>query len=427
MEKHAQQLRDTMKKRNGAPLLIAACLAVSAVSAYPAPPAFAAMTQEEKAKVQAAEEAKKKLEAEKKRTQDMISELNTLKSNVTVYLEKLDNDLAAIETEIGRLNEEITVKEGQLEVTRGELDEANETADQQFEDMKLRIKYMYEKGDTGFLDLLLTSGNLADFFNRAEYVDKISSYDRAQLDVYEEAIRTISEKSAQLEQEKAEFEALQQEETAKQESVKALMEEKQSELAKYKTQIADAQSEVSAYDQQLAAQEDEIRAIEAQVKKREEEERRRAEEEARKRREAAAQTPKKSLGDLKLVWPCPASGRITSPFGKRSSPTKGASSNHNGVDIGAASGTNIVAAAAGEVVSAGYNGAAGKMIMISHGGGIYTLYMHCSSINCSVGQTVKAGQSIGKVGSTGVSTGPHLHFGIRSGGSYVNPLNYVSP
>ena len=420
-----------MKRIRGACFALALFLGLTSFYAPFAETAFGAATKEEKQKLDAAAEAKKKLQEEKKRTQNMISELNTLKNDVNVYLEKLDKNLETIEGEIERLNGEISDKEQQLEVTRGELQEAENTADRQFADMKLRIKYMYEKGETGFLDLLLTSGNLADFFNRAEYVDKISSYDRAQLDVYEEAVHTIKLKRGQLEEEKTELEGLQQDETAKQESVKALMAEKRTELAKYKSQISDAQGELSAYDTQLAAQEEQIRSIEAAIKKREEEERRRAEEEARKKREAEAAARKtaaaKDLGSIHFTWPCPASGRITSPFGKRSSPTKGASTYHNGVDIGAASGANIVAAAAGEVVSAGYSGAAGNMIMMSHGGGIYTLYMHCSKITCSEGQSVKAGQTIGKVGSTGVSTGPHLHFGIRSGGSYLNPLKYVSP
>ena len=420
-----------MKRIRGACFVLALFLGLTSFRTPFLQTAFGAATKEEKQKLDAAAEAKKKLQEEKKRTQNMISELNTLKNDVNVYLEKLDKNLETIEGEIERLNGEISDKEQQLEVTRGELQEAEDTADRQFADMKLRIKYMYEKGETGFLDLLLTSGNLADFFNRAEYVDKISSYDRAQLDVYEEAVHTIELKRGQLEEEKSELEGLQQDETAKQESVKALMAEKRTELAKYKSQISDAQGELSAYDTQLAAQEEQIRSIEAAIKKREEEERRRAEEEARKKREAEAAARKtaaaKDLGSIHFTWPCPASGRITSPFGKRSSPTKGASTYHNGVDIGAASGANIVAAAAGEVVSAGYSGAAGNMIMISHGGGIYTLYMHCSKITCSEGQSVKAGQTIGKVGSTGVSTGPHLHFGIRSGGSYLNPLKYVSP
>ena len=421
-----------MKRIRGACFILALSLGLASVPALSVRTVFGAATKEEKQKLDAAAEAKKKLQEEKKRTQNMIAELNTLKNDVNVYLEKLDKNLDTIEDEIERLNGEISGKEQQLEVTRGELKEAEDTADRQFADMKLRIKYMYEKGETGFLDLLLTSGNLADFFNRAEYVDKISSYDRAQLDVYEAAVQTIEDKRAQLEGEKEELQGLQQEETAKQESVKALMAEKRTELAKYKSQISSAEGELSDYDKQLAAQEEQIRSIEAAIKKREEEERRRAEEEARKKREAEAAAARKTaaakdLGSIHFTWPCPASGRITSGFGKRSSPTKGASTYHNGVDIGAASGANIVAAAAGEVVSAGYSGAAGNMIMISHGGGIYTLYMHCSKITCSEGQSVKAGQTIGKVGSTGVSTGPHLHFGIRSGGSYLNPLKYVSP
>ena len=421
-----------MKRIRGACFILALSLGLASVPALSVRTVFGAATKEEKQKLDAAAEAKKKLQEEKKRTQNMIAELNTLKNDVNVYLEKLDKNLDTIEDEIERLNGEISGKEQQLEVTRGELKEAEDTADRQFADMKLRIKYMYEKGETGFLDLLLTSGNLADFFNRAEYVDKISSYDRAQLDVYEAAVQTIEDKRAQLEGEKEELQGLQQEETAKQESVKALMAEKRTELAKYKSQISSAEGELSDYDKQLAAQEEQIRSIEAAIKKREEEERRRAEEEARKKREAEAAAARKTaaakdLGSIHFTWPCPASGRITSGFGKRSSPTKGASTYHNGVDIGAASGANIVAAAAGEVVSAGYSGAAGNMIMISHGGGIYTLYMHCSKITCSEGQSVKAGQTIGKVGSTGVSTGPHLHFGIRSGGSYLNPMKYVSP
>ena len=155
-----------------------------------------------------------------------------------------------------------------------------------------------------------------------------------------------------------------------------------------------------------------------------------AEEEKKKAAAAnkAAQTYKTvSLGDISFTWPCPASGRITSGFGGRKSPTKGASSNHQGIDISAPTGTSIVAAAAGEVVIATYSSSAGNYVMISHGGGVYTVYMHASSLLVSQGQSVKKGQTIAKVGSTGYSTGSHLHFGVRVNGSYVNPTKYVSP
>ncbi len=125
-----------------------------------------------------------------------------------------------------------------------------------------------------------------------------------------------------------------------------------------------------------------------------------------------------------FVWPCPASTRVTSDFGARVSPTSGASTNHMGIDVGAPYGADIVAAAAGTVRSVNYSSAAGNYVMIDHGGGVYTVYMHASSVNVSKGQTVSAGEVIAKVGSTGISTGNHLHFGVSQNGSYVSPWGY---
>ena len=134
-----------------------------------------------------------------------------------------------------------------------------------------------------------------------------------------------------------------------------------------------------------------------------------------------------STGSSSLRWPCPASGRITSGFGKRKSPTAGASSNHKGIDISASTGSSIVAAAGGTVSIATYSYSAGNYVVVNHGNGLSTVYMHCSQLLVSAGDTVKAGQTIAKVGSTGYSTGSHLHFAVRKNGSYVNPSSYVSP
>ncbi len=159
-----------------------------------------------------------------------------------------------------------------------------------------------------------------------------------------------------------------------------------------------------------------------------EDEMRRGRRKRRKKAQEAGQTyTVKDLGNISFKWPCPSSSRITSNFGDRESPTEGASSNHKGMDIGASTGADIIAAADGEVVIATYSYSAGNYIMIDHGGGVSTVYMHCSQLLVSKGAKVKQGQVIAKVGSTGYSTGPHLHFGIRSGGTYVNPRNYVSP
>lgn len=424
-------------RRAAAVLGLLGCLLLCRETALAAPNAV------EQEQLQNAAGQKKQLEQEQARTEQRISELSGLKSDVSAYVEGLDQHLTEVAGELERLEGEIADKEAELAGTREELDQAERDAKQQYKDMKLRIKYMYEKGNTGFLELLFSSRNLSEFFNHAEYVQKISEYDRKQLDVYEAICVKIQDQQQRLEQEKAELEALRQNAAAKQDSLKILMAEKVQELSIYSEQIGEAQDELAEYKEQIAAQEAEIKAVEAAVKAREEEERRRAEEEERRRRaeeasrlaagetidpeEKKSSAAAKSIGDIRFSWPCPASSRVSSGYGRRSSPTKGASSFHQGIDIAAPTGTAIAAAAAGEVVTASYSRSAGNYVMIHHGGGVYTLYMHCSTLNVGQGERVSAGQTIAKVGSTGISTGPHLHFGVRAGGTYVNPAEYVSP
>ena len=230
----------------------------------------------------------------------------------------------------------------------------------------------------------------------------------------------MPKKEAVLEQEHSELLAVQEATEAKQASVETLLANKQQELQSYEAQIASAENQISEYEKDIALQEARIKEIEEEI--------RRQEEEARKQAEAAGTTYKTtSLGDINFIWPCPSSSRITSGFGGRSSPTEGASSNHKGIDIGASTGSDILAAAGGTVTISTYSSSAGNYIMISHGGGVSTVYMHCSQRLVEVGDTVSQGQVIAKVGSTGYSTGPHLHFEIRSGGGNVDPSLYVSP
>ena len=377
-----------------------------------------------------AKSKKTALEAEKKKTEQELKSLEGLKNDTTAYVKKLDSSLESIGNELSKLNDDIDAKEKQIDTTKQELSEAKETEKSQYEAMKLRIKYMYEKGDSTYVDLLMESGSLSELLSKAEYITKISSYDRQKFDEYAATKEKIAEKEKTLEGEHAELLTLQDETEAKQASVSKLLAAKQTELQNYETKIASAEGQISEYAKSIEAQENQIKSIEAEMKRKEEEARKKAEEERKKAEAAkkAAPTYKTvSLGDISFTWPCPASGRVTSGFGGRKSPTKGASSNHQGIDISAPTGTSIVAAAAGEVVIATYSASAGNYVMISHGGGVYTVYMHASSLLVSQGQSVKKGQTIAKVGSTGYSTGSHLHFGVRVNGSYVNPSKYVSP
>ena len=373
-----------------------------------------------KKELEAEKEKTSVIEEEKKKVEDTLKNLEGQKADTESYVRQLDQEMAAISSQLEELSGQIADKESEIAVTQEELSAAQEAEVQQYDAMKLRIKYMYEKGDTTFIDLILESKSISQLLNRAEYISQISQYDRQMLDEYAATRQTIADNEAKLESERADLLALQESTQAKHNSVEELLAAKEEQLKSYETQIASAQSQINAYEQDLAAQESKIRQIEEEMQK--------AEEEARKKAESSGTSyTVKSLGNTKFIWPCPSSSRITSAFGGRESPTEGASSNHQGIDIGASTGSDIVAAADGVVTIATYSASAGNYVMLSHGGGVSTVYMHCSSLNVSEGQSVTQGQVIAKVGSTGYSTGPHLHFGIRSGGSYVNPSNYVSP
>lgn len=369
------------------------------------------------------EDAKKQvsaLEEEKKQVEDTLNQLESLKADTAVYVKALDGNLAKLSDELKQLEQRIGEKENQIERTQAQLEKAREAEAQQYSAMKLRIKYMYENGQTSFVEMMMDSGSISELLNRGEYVSRIAEYDRRKLREYGEIKDEVAAKEQALNEEHESLLALQDTTRAKQQSVKRLMVSKQEELAAVQSRIATAQNELDQYTADIKAQEEQMKRIEAEMKRRE--------EEARKKAEEAGKTYTVSnLGNISFKWPCPSSSRITSNFGDRESPTEGASANHKGMDIGAGTGADIIAAAAGQVVISTYSYSAGNYIMIDHGGGVSTVYMHCSQLLVSEGANVTQGQVIAKVGSTGYSTGPHLHFGIRSGGNYVDPRNYVSP
>lgn len=369
------------------------------------------------------ENAKKQvsaLEEEKKKVEGALSQLEGLKKDTAAYVKALDGKLAELSGELEQLQRQIEEKKSQIETAQVQLEKAREVEGKQYREMKLRIQYMYENGQTSFAEMIMDSGSISELLNRAEYVSRITEYDRKKLYEYGEIKAEVEAQEKALKEEHRHLLELQETTRAKQESVEKLMDSKKQELAAVQSKIETAKGELDQYEADIKAQEEQMKRIEAEMKRRE--------EEARKKAEAAGNGYTVSnLGNISFKWPCPSSRRITSNFGDRESPTEGASSNHKGLDIGAGTGSDIIAAAGGQVVISTYSYSAGNYIMIDHGGGVSTVYMHCSQLLVSEGEKVAQGQVIAKVGSTGYSTGPHLHFGIRSGGNYVNPRNYVSP
>ena len=244
----------------------------------------------------------------------------------------------------------------------------------------------------------------------------------------------VADAKTKLEEKRAELSVLKEDLGYQKNTVTKLSDDKNAELVKYQEKIDLADEEAKAFQKQIDEQEELIEKLLEEERRRIEEEERKKREEERKRQEALKQqnannssssSSTSSTSSKGFVWPLSISGRITSTFGYRNRPTAGASTYHKGIDVGASTGTPILATASGKVVTATYSSSAGYYVMLYHGNSTYSVYMHCSSLNVRVGQQVSKGQKIAAVGSTGISTGPHLHFGISVNGQYVNPLNYV--
>lgn len=373
-----------------------------------------------------AQKEKENLEKQLEEAQGVIDGLKDSKADIQTKVKELDQQLTSISLEITNTQAQLEEKSAEITDTQSELEDAQADVASQAEAMSKRIQFMYENsGKMSYLEAFFQSGSMAEFLNQAEYIRQISEYDRDMLQQYKDSVQTVADTKEQLEQEYAELEELKAQVESQQQTVQALVDAKEDELDKVKSDITVAQSDADAVQAEIDAQNEIIAQIQA------EEARKKAEEE--KRRQEAAEngtTPDTTPGDVysggAFVWPCPSSTRVTSDYGTRLSPTQGASSNHKGLDIGASYGASIVAAADGTVSYAGYNNGMGNYVMISHGSGLYTVYGHASALLVSTGDKVTAGQTIAQVGSTGISTGNHLHFGVSLNGSYVSPWNYLS-
>lgn len=358
--------------------------------------------------LQEAQDEKAQLEKALKEAQSTIEDLRDSKGDIESKVTELNQQLIDISARITDLENQLTAKSEDIQETKDELAGAKEREAQQYADMKVRIQFMYENGQTSYLEALLSSRNISEFLNSADYIAQIQSYDRQKLTEYQDTVESIVNLEAQLEQEYTDLEALKSTVESNKATVAAMMRQKESELADISGDIEDAQSDADYYAAEIQAQEELIAAI------------KRAEAE-----KAAAGVEEHPYTGGAFRWPCPSSTRVTSDYGTRVSPMSGASSNHKGIDIGASAGADIIAAADGTVTAASYSSVAGNYVMIDHGGGLYTVYMHASSLLVSPGQTVSAGDVIAKVGSTGISTGSHLHFGVSLNGSYVSPWSYL--
>ena len=314
--------------------------------------------------VQAAtiESAKKKaeqLEREKAKAQKEQSSLSAQLNKIIEDLKKAQSDVEAKEKEIAETEDELTA--------------ARIKENEQYEAMKIRIKYMYENGDSDMIAVLLSAENMADFLNKAEYVEQISIYDREMLVEFQRVVKEIEEKEAKLKKEKEELLTLQDNLSKKQKEVESLLASKNAQISDLESQIGENAKVLNALIE--AAKEAERRRQEAEEAAKQE-----AENNKRPSGGNSSSGSGSSGGNYKpggnvisgngtLSNPCPGA-RISSEFGPRRAPTAGASSYHRGRDYAAPSGTPIYASAAGTVITASYNGVRGKYVVIDHGNGL---------------------------------------------------------
>ncbi len=361
--------------------------------------------------IDAAEKQRNSLQSGLTDVKKLVSELEASKKNLNDYVVKLDENLNAIEAKIAELKELISDKEEEIEITEEELEEAIATEEEQYAAMKQRVRFMYEQGQTFYLDLLFSADNFSEMLNRTEFIEKIVAYDRQKLVEYQETKEKVAAFKEELEAEKIVLDAAKEAVEEEQAAVNALIAEKEREIQVYQADINNKAAIIKEYEAEIAEQNAAIAALEQAV----------AEE---KKKLAEANRRRYDGGMFK--WPAPSYTRISDDYGARIHPILKTQQFHNGVDMAAPSGSPILAAYDGEVVAATYNGSMGNYVMIDHGDSLYTIYMHASALYVSKGQTVARGEKIAAVGSTGRSTGPHLHFSVRLNGSYVSPWNYLS-
>ena len=406
--------------------------------------------------------------------EDVQREVNYLefqRQNTQEGRDALDAELNEVIGQMVETNQLLMDKSEKIVETEFELMNALVEENNQYQSMLRRIQFMYENGGLQILELLLSSESIGDFINKAEYIDKITSADRELLVEFQETIELVVEKEAVLREEEEVLVELQSELIEQQEHVEELLEAADLELDDLHARIGEnailleeliLQAELERIRQQEAEEAQRRAEEEAEAARLAQEEADRlAEEEALAAEEAdvpseevevpvdeenndsdsgnendssnnnendnqaaeeseAPPPPPPDGGGGQFFHPLP-NGRLTSPFGWRAFDNR----HHNGADFAAPEGTPIFAAEAGTVVISGFSHSAGNWVVINHGGGLVTMYMHNSVNQVSVGQQVSRGQQIALVGNTGRSFGAHLHFQVEVNGVPQNPLNFL--
>lgn len=347
------------------------------------------------------------LATQKKDLQNQLKEIQADKDAAMARKELLERQINVIQQEIDNINQQIAMYDKLIAQKEEELAEAEEKERAQYDLFCRRIRYMEEQGETSYWTILFSSSDFSELLDNYMMVEEIIQYDNRVIDSLLVLQEQVSSDKAELEEAQAAQEAAKQQQVSAQNEVKA----QENEVDKLIDEIKDQEDELKAMEAELTKA---ANALDAQIKAKE--------------REYAAQI-RNVPSESGFLWPLAANiNTLSSLYGGRKDPINGRSSNHTGIDIPAGRGTPIYAAKSGVVTTSVYGSGSywsyGNFVLISHQDGTSTLYAHMSSRNVSEGQTVKQGAVVGYVGTTGRSTGNHLHFEVRINGKRTDPLNY---
>ena len=395
-------------------VLLSLVLMFSLVLCFTPTNANAATTQ---AEIDELKEQRNQLKEQQKDIQNTVNSLRGQQDKLIELKTALDEKNAITLQQILNLEEQITLHEELIEQKSVELEKAQDVADEQLSRLKVRIRNMEENGRYNYVAVLFGAESISEFLSIMDDIGNIMKSDRDLENSYKEAVTDL--KTVKSEYEEARLEL--KEQKAELTNLSAQLEK---DIAEANAAIQELEGDISANSailSQLNAQDKEMQdKINQKIKE--------LNEQNKPSNPSNPSNPSKPSGSGTLtVWPSYCT-YITSVQGNRVHPITGQYGTHGGTDIGASYGSAIYAAGSGTVVTAynnsAYNGGYGNYAMINHGNGIQTLYAHMSVCSVTVGQTVSAGQTIGYVGSTGRSTGPHLHFEVRVNGSRVDPQSY---
>lgn len=375
----------------GSVVLIGSLLATTVVPNF----AFGDETEDQ---LNALNQQQQNLQEQMESTKNELQNTTIEKNEQLKQLNQINNNIESVQNTIDSLESSIAQTESDIAYTEGEIANKQRDYDGRMAIFCNRLKELYQYGEMNYVDVLFQSSDFSDFLTRFEYLSYVAENDKQLLAEVVELRTSLEEQKVSLETQKSSLEAQKKEHEAKVAELELASQEKEAMVA----EIAAEESNLTAI---LDAIEEESDRIAANI---------------------AALQSGGGTAPSTLMWPAPASRYITSVYGPRIHPvTKVQNSFHTGIDIGAGNGTNILAAASGTVIVSTYNSAYGNYVVIDHGGGMSTLYAHMSKRLVGVGDTVTVGEVIGLVGSTGLSTGPHLHFEVRINGQHTKPNPYL--